>query len=177
MWSPGDTSLKVRKKHWRVKSAKCRDDRGMAAVPKYKKLFSLFRSNVETGVNLEDQVFNLALILRKDGCEFRLGQAVRLLPRPSSDHDDKLSSSHNCDKKQSSTCQESSPDLSKCQEISEQLSASSSSCQVQLSASVSSFSPRQQLFLIKEILLSGDLATVTLVLHPVEVSQDGEVGR
>ena len=28
----------------------------MAAVPKYKRLFSLFRSNVETGVNLEDQV-------------------------------------------------------------------------------------------------------------------------
>ena len=28
----------------------------MAAIPKYKKLFSLFRSNVETGVNLGDQV-------------------------------------------------------------------------------------------------------------------------
>ena len=31
----------------------------MAASPKYKKLFSLFRSNVETGVNLEDQVDNV----------------------------------------------------------------------------------------------------------------------
>ena len=123
-------------------------------------------------------MYNLPLILRKDGCEFRLGQAVRQLLRPASCQGDKLSSSNSCDKKQSSRCQESSENLSKCQEISEQLSASSSSCQEKLSASLGScHKAPQQLFLIKEILLSGDLATVTLVLNPVEVSQDGEVGR
>ena len=68
MWSQGDTSLKVRKKHWEniSKKYKCSDERAMAAVPKYKKLFSLFRSNVETGVNLEDQVKFNYIIFHKN---------------------------------------------------------------------------------------------------------------
>ena len=108
-----------------------------------------------------------------------MGQAVRRLPRPSSCPEEKPSSSNSCDKKQSSSCQEISQNLSNCQEISEQLSPSSSSCQEKLSVSLGSChrDPQQQLFLIKEILLSGDLGTVTLVLNPVEVSLDGVVGR
>ena len=128
------------------------------------------------------QVYNLPLVLRKDGCEFRLGQAVRQLPKPLS-HGGQLSSSNSCpqkltassiscEKKQSTNCQESPQYPSQCQDV------SIITCQGQLSASTNScHTASQQVYLIKEILLSSDLYTVTLVLYPIEVSKDGEVGR
>ena len=50
MWSPVDTSMKVRKKRWEKWL------RRMAAVPKYKKLFKLFKTDIQPGINADDQV-------------------------------------------------------------------------------------------------------------------------
>ena len=81
----------------------------MASMPKYKKFLKLFKPDIEVGINANEQVFNVSIVLRKDGADFKLGQTVQLKGKS------------------------------------------------------------KLLFIIKEILLHGNLTNITVVLHPVEV--------
>ena len=46
------------------------------SIKKYRRLFGIFRPEVSTGA-AGDEVFNLPIVVRRDGAEFKVGQVVR----------------------------------------------------------------------------------------------------
>ena len=46
------------------------------SVGRYRRLFGIFRAEVRTG-SAGDEVFNLPIVVRRDGAEFKVGQVVR----------------------------------------------------------------------------------------------------
>jgi len=84
----------------------------MSSFPAFKKIFKIWKSSIEPGISVDDQVYNLPIILRRDGVDLKLGQVVT---------------------------------RKGCQSLS---------------------------YIIREILLHGDLTHITLVLHPLEPCHD-----